>query len=225
MPIDLEAPEVKAAIEEAAGKLAQEKVDAATGGLKTKNIELLDELKGFKKKYEGIDPEEVKRLKEEKRTADDKDSDPVKLRERIEAEFSPKLTDAEKRAETAEAKLNSSTIDNQLTAALSEAGVAKEFMRAVKAELGTTRKVEVTDNGVVVDGKPVGDFVKAWATTDGKAFISAGNHNGGGAGGGGGGGAGTKKLSEMTAAEKAVHMTEIGAEAYRAKVDNESKAQ
>lgn len=225
MPIDLEAPEVKAAIEEAAGKLAQEKVDAETKGLKTKQTELMDELKGLKKKFDGIDPDEVKRLKEEERNKADKDSDPVKLRERIEGEFTPKLTAAEKRAEEAEAKLNSNTIDSQLTTALVEAGVAKEFLRAVKADLGSSRKVEVTDGGVIIDGKPVGDFVKAWATTDGKPFISAGDHSGGGSKGGGGGGAGSKKISEMTAAEKGAAIWELGPDAYREKVNNEQKAQ
>ncbi|RVD58868.1 hypothetical protein EN866_19490 [Mesorhizobium sp. M2D.F.Ca.ET.223.01.1.1] len=221
MPIDLEAPEVKAAITAA----VQEAVEKETGGLKTKNTELLDELKGFKKKYEGIDPDEFKQLKADKRAKEDQDSDPVKLRERIEAEYTPKLTAAEKRAEAAEAKLNGNIIDSQLTYALVEAGVAKEFIRAVKADIGGSRKVEVKDDGVIVDGKPVGDFVKAWATTDGKPFVSAGDNTGGGAKGGGGGGASTKKLSEMTAAEKAAHMQEIGPEAYRAKVNNESKAQ
>ncbi|WP_442577854.1 hypothetical protein ACSBOB_20115 [Mesorhizobium sp. ASY16-5R] len=225
MPIDLEAPEVKAAIQEAADKLAQEKIAAETGGLKTKNTELMDEVKGLKKKFEGIDPDEVKRLKEEDRNKKDKDADPVELRKRIEGEFTPKLTAAEKRAEEAEAKLNGTIVDNQLTSALVEAGVAKEFLRAVKADLSSTRKVEVKDDGVIVDGKPVADFVKGWAAADGKAFISAGSHSGGGAGGGGGGGAGSKKLSQMSAAEKAAHMTEIGPDAYREKVNNEQKAQ
>ena len=83
MPIDLEAPEVKAAIEAAVTKQVSEKLESETGGLKSKNTELMDELKGFKKKFEGIDPDEVKRIMAEKRDKDDKDSDPVKLRERI----------------------------------------------------------------------------------------------------------------------------------------------
>ena len=225
MPIDLNDADVKAAIKAEADKLAAEKIEAETGGLKSKNTELLDEVKALKKKFEGIDPEEHKRLKGEKREKEDKESDPVQLRKRIEEEFTPKLTDAEKRAAEAEAKLAANTIDSQLTAALAEAGVAKEFLRAVKADLGSSRKVEVTDNGVIVDGKPVGDFVKAWAQTDGKAFIAAPDNAGGGGKGGGGGGASTKKASEMNAAEKAEFIREKGSQAYREKVDNEQKAQ
>ncbi|WP_322884166.1 hypothetical protein U8C35_06445 [Sinorhizobium medicae] len=225
MPIDLEAPEVKAAIEEAVNKQVTDKIAAETGGLKSKNTELMDELKGFKKKFEGIDPDEVKRLREEDRNKQDKDSDPAKLRERIEGEYAPKLTEAEKRAEAAEAKLNSTIIDSQLTSALGEAGVAKEFLRAVKADLSSSRKVEVNDGGVMIDGKPVGDFVKTWSTTDGKPFISAGDNTGGGGKSGGGGGATSKKVSEMTVSEKAAAMRELGADAYRQKVNNEQKAQ
>lgn len=222
MGIDLNDADVKAAIKAEADKLVAEKIEAETGGLKAKNTELLDEVKTLKKKFEGVDPDEFKRLKDAKRDKDDKDSDPVQLRKRIEEEFTPKLTDAEKRAADAEAKLAENTIDSQLTAALAEAGVAKEFLRAVKADLGSSRKVEVTDNGVIVDGKPVGDFVKAWAQTDGKPFIAAPDNSGGGGKGGADGGATGKKSSEMTDAEKIAFMREHGVDKWREKLNNES---
>ncbi|MEZ5781165.1 MAG: hypothetical protein R3D70_05895 [Rhizobiaceae bacterium] len=225
MPVDLNAPEIKAAIEEAVTAQVKEKLEAETGGLKAKNTEIMDELKSLRKKFDGIDPEEVKRLKEAERTARDRDSDPVELRKRIEEEFAPKLTAAEKRGDEAEGKLRNLTIDNHLNSALAEAGVAKEFNRAVKADLIASRKFDVKDDGVTVDGKPVADFVKTWAAADGKAFISAGDNSGGGSKGGGGGGAGSKKISEMTVAEKAAAMRELGSEAYLAKANNEKKAQ
>ncbi|WP_398470709.1 hypothetical protein [Tardiphaga sp.] len=216
--INLEAPEVKAAIAAEAKKLA----DAEVAGLKTNRDELLDEVKGLKKRYEGIDPKEYADLKAAKRDADDKDGDPVKLRERIEGEWAPKLTKAEQERDEALGKLNSTIIENQLTSALAEAGVAKEFLRVVKADFSSNRKVEVKGDGVTVDGKPVEDFVKAWSTDEGKSFIAAPNNNGGGGkGGNGGGAAGDKKLSEMTRDEKAALQKEIGLKAFKEKVNNE----
>lgn len=222
MNIDVNAPEFKAAVETEVAKLVQEKVEAETKGLKAKNDELLGEIKGFKQKFDGVDPDEFKKLKGAQRDADDKNSDPVKMRERIEQELAPKLTEAEKRATTAESKLDSYIKDNQLTAALVEAGVAKEFLPAAKALLQASRTVEVKDGGAIIDGKSIAEFVKAWAGGEGKAFISAPNNNGGGGKGGAGGGAAGKKASEMTRTEKAKFMKENGLDAWKEKVDNES---
>jgi FtsZ-binding cell division protein ZapB len=219
--VDLELPEVKAAIAAETAKL----VEAEVKGLKKKNEELLDEVKDVKKRFEGIDPKEYQELKIAKREAEDKDGDPVKLRERIEGEYQPKLTKAEQERDDALKKLNSTIIENQLTAALVEGGVAKEFLRAVKADFASTRKVEVNGDGVTIDGKSVGDFVKAWATDEGKSFIAAPHNSGGGSQGGGGGGAAVnKKLSEMTRDEKAALQQEIGLDAYKQKVNNERLA-
>jgi hypothetical protein len=223
--LDLNTPEAKAAIEEAAKKIAKEQFDKEAGGLKAKNEELLDELKGLKKKFDGIDPEEYAKLKTAKRDKEDKDSDPVQLRQRIEAEFAPKLDAEKKRGDTAESKLKEHIIDSGLTSALLEAGVAKEFLPAAKALLQSSKKVDVTDSGAVVDGKPVADFAKSWAAGDGKPFISAPDNNGGGAKGGNGGGAATgKKIKDMTAAEKAAAMKEMGHDKYLEQSRNEMKA-
>jgi hypothetical protein len=210
----LELPEVKAAIKAEAQKL----VEAETGGLKKKNDELLDEVKDLKKKFDGFDPEEYKQLKAAQRNKEDQDSDPVKLRERIEGEFQPKLTKAEQERDEALKKLNDNIVEHQLSTALADAGVAKEFIRAVKADMSSSKKVEVKDGGVIIDGKPVADFVKTWAAEDGKSFIAARDNSGGGSGGGeGGGAAGGKKISDMTVAEKAEAMSTLGQVAYLAK--------
>lgn len=219
MEVNLEAPEVKAAIAAEAKKL----FDAEAGGLKKKNDELLDEVKDLKKKFDGLDPEEFKRLKDAERNKKDKESDPTELRKRIEEEFAPKLTKAEQERDEALKQLKDNQIDNQLTSALTEAGVAKEFLRAVKSDLLHSRKVDVKDGGAIVDGAALTDFVKTWAASDGKPFIAAPNNQGGGAGGGAGGGsAGGKKISEMSAAEKAKAMQEMGREAYLAKANSET---
>jgi hypothetical protein len=219
--VNLEAPEIQAAIKAEAAKL----VEAETGGLKTKNNELLDEVKSLKKKLEGFDPDEFKRLKDAEREAGDRGiKDPVEFRKRIEEEFAPRLAKAEQDRDEALRKLNDTIVDNQLTASLVEAGVAKEFLRAVKADVSSTRKIDVIDGGVVIDGKPVGDFVKAWSAEDGKSFIAAANNSGGGGrGGNGGGAAGANKVSDMSNADKAAFIREHGAQAWADKVANEMK--
>jgi hypothetical protein len=219
--IDVNAPEFKDAVQAAAKEL----LDKEAGGLKAKNEELLGEVKALRTKFDGVDPDEYKKLKTTKREADDKNADPVELRKRIEDEFTPKLDEATKRASEAEGKLNQHIIDSALTSALLEAGVAKEFLPAAKALLRESRKVEVNDGGAVVDGKPVQTFTHEWAKADGKAFVSAPDNSGGGARGGNGGGAASgKKLSELSVAEKAALMREIGGDAYKQKVNSETKA-
>lgn len=216
MSLDLELPEVKAAIAAEAKKI----VDAEAGGLKAKNDELLGEVKTLKQKLEGVDLDEYKSLKEAKRNKEDKDSDPVELRKRIEAEFTPKIEAEKQRADAAEAKLNKHIIDSELTNSLLAAGVANEFLPAAKALLQNSKKVDVTDSGAVVDGKPVAEFAKGWAADEGKHFVSAPNNHGGGSQGGAGGGAASgKKASEMTRAEKSAFIRENGLEAWTEKVN------
>ncbi len=199
-----------------------ELLEKETKGLKESRDAVLREKKQLEDRFKDVDPDEYRTLKTSKRNAEDKDSDPIKLRERIEAEFAPKLTAAEKRAEELEAKLNANIVDGSLTTALTEAGVAPEFIRAVKADFRGSRKIEVTEGGALVDGKPVTDYVKAWAASDeAKPFIAAANNQGGGSKGGAGGGATGKKAADMTAKEKAAYIGQHGAEAFKNKVDNE----
>ncbi|MET4294723.1 ElaB/YqjD/DUF883 family membrane-anchored ribosome-binding protein [Bradyrhizobium sp. LB8.2] len=220
--VDLNAPEVKAAIKAEAKRL----LDEEAGGLKRAKEEALDELKELKKKYEGIDPAEFKKLKQKMQKLEDEGRTPEEIQRRIEEEFAPKLSQAEQDRDDAVKKLSDLQIDNQLTSALIENGVPKEFIRAVKADiLSTSReKMQVKDGGVIVDGTPVADFAKKWAGDEAnKPFISAPDNRGGGGGGGGGGGAGTaKKTSEMTRAEKSEFIAKEGLEAWKEKLNNES---
>ncbi|MDN3273384.1 hypothetical protein QWJ07_03955 [Frankia sp. RB7] len=221
MSVDVNSQEFKDAVTAA----VKTQVDEVAGGLKSKNDELLGEVKGLKEKlksFDGVDADEYKTLKTEKRTKDDKNSDPVELRQRIEGEFTPKVEAANQRAEAAEGKLKQHIIDSQLTTSLLEAGVAKEFLPAAKALLQSSRKIDVSDSGAVVDGKPVAEFAKTWATSDGKPFIAAADNNGGGSKGGSGGGAAGKKASEMTRAEKSSFIRENGLDAWTEKVNNGS---
>jgi hypothetical protein len=214
MDIDLNAPEVKAAIEAEAKKLA----DAEAGGLKKKTNELMDELKDLKRKYDGVDPEDYRKLKDTKRKEGDDKASPEELRKKIEAEFSPLVEKEKQRGDAAESKLKSLLIDNALTTALTEANIGKDFMKAAKALVQTSNKFDVTESGATVDGQPVADFIKKWVEGEGKAFVAAPANSGGGANGGksGSGAAGKQKRSEMTASEKSAYVTQHGREAFLA---------
>src|ERR1051325_7243330 len=97
--------------------------------------------------------------------------------------------------------LTSVLVDQGLTSALTEAGVAPQFLPAVKALLGP--QVALKDNGgkreAVAGDKPLGEFVKIWSQGDeGKTYISAAGNSGGGAGGSQGGKGGNGKTMTLT---------------------------
>jgi len=212
MDIDLNAPEVKAAIEAEAKKLA----DAEAGGLKKKTNELMDELKDLKRKYDGVDPEDYRKLKDTKRKEGDDKVSPEELRKKIEAEFSPLVEKEKQRGDAAESKLKSLLIDNALTTALTEANIGKDFMKAAKALVQTSNKFDVTESGATVDGQPVADFIKKWVEGEGKSFVAAPANSGGGANGSGkNGGGASVDMSKMSATEKAAFIREKGLDALK----------
>jgi len=187
MPIDRNDPEVKALIEEV--------TTAATDALSAKNRELLGEVKALKAKAKGadIDPAEH-----------------AALQAQVE-ELTEKLTKTEKTGKTEIDKLTKTLaekdgalhkhlIDAGLTDALVKAGVQAPLMDAVKALHQGKASIEIADGNYIakIDGKPLSEFVTAWAQSDqGKHFVSAPQNSGGGSQGGGG--KGTAKT--MTRAE------------------------
>jgi len=218
MELDLTKPEVKAVIDAEAKKLA----DEIAGGLKVKNTELMDEVKAVKAKLASVDLEEYQTLKaKEKEKSFEGVKDAKELRERLEAEWAPKLTEAEKRAEAAEKHLKQYKIDSELTQALAGANVHPELLEAAKNLILGKRQVDITDSGAVVDGLTAKAFIEKWTATDGKAFMAAPANNGGGAKGGNGGGASGKKPSQMTPAEKAAFISENGLQAWQTQIQNE----
>lgn len=112
------------------------------------------------------------------------DAEMIRLREALEGErdtWKTKATDLEK-------QVYGLTVENQLDAAIRDAGISEAaFQKAAK--------VLLKDGVKVVDGKPffdtdmgpvgIVDYVKRWASSDGSAFVSA--PKGGGAGGSKGG--------------------------------------
>lgn len=187
MPFDANDPETKEAL---AAAIAE-----AVGKLESKNRELLTELRKAKKGAE-VDPADVERLEAELDAARTQLADANKALKTA----TKQAEDDRKALEGERGFVSSLLVDNGLTAALTEAGVKNPaHLKAAAALLKSSAKVEVAadDTGArraLVDGKPLGDFVKTWAASDdGKAFVAAPANSGGGAAGGTKPGAGAVK--------------------------------
>lgn len=181
MPYDPNDKETQEAIK----KAVEEALDKEVTGLKSKNNELLAQIKKLKAGQE-VSPEEYARV------------------ERELEEMTAKLTDAEKKLKAASAEIEKQKklyeaenkiahqllVDNGLTEALLKAGVKPEFQKAAKALLaGQVTLVAEGDTKVAkVGDKALGDFVSEWAKGDeGKHFVAASTNSGGGSPGPGGG--------------------------------------
>lgn len=201
-PIDLNSPEVKAAIKAA--------VDDATEGLARKRDELLGEVKQLKK-GRSIDPADVEKLEGELDTLRSQLTDAQKAAKKAQ-DGEAKAIKARDDSEGAVSKL---LVDNGLTDALAKNGVNNPaLVKAAKAMFATQAQV-ADDNGSKVariGDKSLADAIAEWAGTDeGKHFVTAHDASGGGSQGGhkGGGAAKTIKTSEFNAlrpADRATHM-------------------
>ena len=180
--MEISEEELKAKIDEA--------IESATGGLAKKNQELLAELKEARK-GKAIDPAEIDRLQSKI------DALEVDLGTAAKAK-----KDQEKALKLAQDALASESgftqrllLDNGLTEALVKAGVATQFLPAVKAMLGTQAKIVADGDSrkAFIGDKELSEFVSAWATTDdGKHYIAAPGNGGGGASGGSNNSSGAK---------------------------------
>jgi len=191
--VDLKAPEVQAAITEA--------VEAATAALKTKNAELIADVRKARKGQE-IDPEVVTRLEEQVETLKSELTAAQKAAKAAASEADK----AKKLHETEAAFTQRLLVDNGLTAELVKAGVKEPaHLKAVKAMLAANVQIVVDgDNRTAkVGDKALDVFVTEWAKSDeGKFFVAAPNNNGGGAGGGNNNGAAVKGKIDGTPAER-----------------------
>lgn len=177
--IDLNAPEVQAAIEAA--------VEAATAPILAKNKELLGELKQAKRGKE-VDPQVVSDLESQ--------VDELKGQlDKANKDLKTANTNAEKATKALADEQGFTTkllADNGLSDALVKAGVNNPaHLKAVKAMLQS--QVQIITEGdqrvAKVGDKALADYVGEWAKSDeGKHFVSAQNNSGGGAQGGSGNG-------------------------------------
>jgi seryl-tRNA synthetase len=180
--IDLNAPEVQTAIEE------------ATKGLVKKRDELLAEVKKLRKDS-SIDPDDYNRLKEEKETLSDKLNELTKTSKQYTAEL-----ERIKKAAADEAEYSSKLlVETNLNDAINSIGIKPEFNRAVKALFANQAQVIASQEGrsVKIGDKSVSDFMKEWSETDeGKSFRAAPINQGGGSTGGQGGKTGKKTITK-----------------------------
>lgn len=180
--MEISEEELKAKIDEA--------IESATGGLAKKNQELLAELKEARK-GKAIDPAEIDRLQSK-----------IDALEADLGTAAKAKKDQEKALKLAQDALASESgftqkllLDNGLTDALVKAGVAAQYLPAVKAMLGAQAKIVVEGDNrkAVIGDKDLADFISGWATSDeGKHYVAAPVNGGGGGSGGSGGSSGQK---------------------------------
>ena len=190
MSVDLNDPEVKAAIKAA--------VDDAIAPLTAKRDELLAELKKARKNSE-ISPEEYQKVLDQVDDLQGKLTEATKASKlaTTEAEKYKKLYEGES-AHTAKTMIESS-----LRKELQEAGVTDtDFLDTILVKFSSSAKVEANGDEriVTVGGKPVKDSVAEWKATPAAAkFITAQSNSGGGSGGGGPGQAKTMARADFEA--------------------------
>ncbi len=159
-------------------------VEEVTGPILAKNKELLGEVKTLKAKAKGadIDPAEHAALQSQVEELTEKLGKTEKTG-KLEID---KLTKALTEKDGA---LSKHLIDAGLTDALVKSGVKPEMLDAVKALHQSKASINAKDGAyeALVDGKPLAEFVTAWAQSDqGKHFVAAQQNAGGGSQGGGG---------------------------------------
>lgn len=177
MTLDMNSPEVKAAIEAA--------VEDAVSGLKAKNIDLAARLEKARKGAT-IDPDDYRQLEERANKLEVDLTAQTKAAKTATTEL-----DKIKKAHESESNFTRQLlVDNGLVDALTKAGVTEPVkLKAAKAML--TSGVQLVVDGDVrkamIGDKPLSDAIKEWAGSDeGKHFVTAAQNAGGGAGGGGG---------------------------------------
>lgn len=199
---------VQAAVD-AAVEAERERHEADVEGLKAKNKDLTERLRKARA-GEGNDTSEIDRLEREleevRGELNTAQKDLRETKRQLTAAENARAK-AEQTVETETAFSRNMLVESALTSSLTENKVAPQFFEAAKALLGkgvTVKEVDGERKPFVGD-KPLGEFVKEWATGEaGKAFILAPASGGGGVNGGNasGGGTGGKKLAEMTEQER-----------------------
>lgn len=203
MAIDLNDPEVIAAIE------------AETAKISAKNKQLLGELRTAKAKAAGaadIDPEDYARMQGE-----------------VES-LTERLTKSEKTAKTQvetltkdlaarESSLTNHLVDAGIAEALAKAGVGPHYVGPLKAMFKGQASLK-NENGqysALIGDKALADHINSYLAGDeGKHFVTAPGAAGGGSNQSGAGkpSAGAQKRSAMSVPEKAAYISAHGQDAY-----------
>lgn len=203
MPLDLNDPEVKAAIEEVTRELSEN------------NKKLLKELQNARAKLKTeINPDEHAALQTRN---DELQAQLDKMTKAHQTE----LAKLNKQLEGEQSFTRSLLVDNGLVDAATKAGVKPEYLAAVRAMHAGKVQVHVDGDTRVakIGDQSVSDFMTSWIASDeGKHFAAAPDSSGGGAQGSKGGGKpnGNAKRSSMSLEQKAAYVKEHGQEAYLA---------
>lgn len=194
---------LKAAVDEATAATRAEAEQAATA-LQLNNRKLLEQLREAKKAVE-VDPAKYAALEDKNNALEDqvaaltttvtaRETELKKLAKESAAQMD-KLTketgltiaDLTKQVEAESGFTKSLLVDNGLADSLVKAGVEPAFLPAVKAMLKAQVAIEAVGDVRVAKagGKPLEEFVSAWAVSEeGRHFVRAPANAGGGATGG-----------------------------------------
>lgn len=155
------------------------------------------QIKKLEQKAEGKSPEDVLALESKIEELTDQLAKSTRETEKTIRQLTRERDEAVAAADGERKAVTRLTVDNELTDALSKAGIKKELIPAARALLKEQGILEVESEGdvrravakMMADGKeqriPLGDYItKHFATSEiGKAFIPASGDSGGGAGG------------------------------------------
>lgn len=209
--LNMEDPEIRKAIEDAAERLFNEKAEA----LRAKNLEIVEEKQRANTRVESLQKEldelsDYRRKSEAEKLAEQgKYNDALKLERET---YSKQKAAYEERQAKQNAVIEELVVNRGLSEALIAAGVNQPtLLRAATAIWRDQVKLEYDDSGsplAKVNGEPLKDVIEGWKTTDdAKFFISAPANSGGGTTGGKPLPI-SKKRSEMTAEEKSQFIKE-----------------
>lgn len=158
--------------------------------LSAKLDEVLGEKKKLAEKLRNLEAAEAERKAE----IDKREEDAARQKgdfEKIESGYKTKISALEGESLLWRSRFESLVIDRGMEEALDGAKISPALKKAALALIKSEHPPEIDGDGkATIDGKPLADFVSAWAKSEtGKAFVINGN-SGGGAGGGGGSGDG-----------------------------------
>jgi hypothetical protein len=168
--------------------------DDALAKVTANNEKLLKELKEAREQARAL------KAQEDERKAKEAEAEEAIARQKgewdkIEGGYKAKLQEHQGEGLLWRSRYENLVIDRGLDTALDAARISPALKKAATALIRAEHAIDLDDSGgATVDGKPLADFVSAWAQSDsGKAFVPNGNSGGGagGSGGGSGGGGGS----------------------------------
>lgn len=192
-------------------KTAHESVKKDKRELTAKLQTAEEKLEGLPEDFNAQAYEELK-AKAEGKEPPKTDEQVAQVRRQLEEKHNRELGKKDERIIKLEAKLNRTIVDDALTSALVEAGVAKEFLAAAKAMLKDKGIIKLKEEdeefkaNVETDMGPmdIAAFIKDWtASEEGKVFVTK-------PAGGGASGSDGRKTDENPWAKDTVSLTKQG---------------